>query len=253
MTPAGKRICGILVRREAFFSYQKVFTFVSIRNMKLLETIRYERGKCRLLDLHEERMLRSLTALAPNSPMLKQVQEKGLEALLRPYLYDWGKEENSSSKGSQAVYKLRLIYDALGIQKVELIPYKALVIQELWLCEVPANFDYEYKFLDRTCLNPFALQEGKQAKIPLFVKEDLLTDTSFTNVILRFGEELLTPTKPLLRGVMREHLLGEGRIREQELRVEDLEHCDEILLINAMLPLERAISIKQIFPRLRRR
>ncbi len=198
------------------------------------------------MGLHEERMLRSLSKLAPDSPLLKQLQEKGLEALLQPYLEDYMRREGKPSKAPQAVYKLRLIYDALQVKKLELIPYTPLELSELWLCEVGSEFNYEHKFLERACLSPFAHSEGEQAKIPLFVKEGLLTDTSFTNVVLRFASDLLTPAKPLLRGVMREHLLREGKIREAELGVEALASCDEVLLINAMLPLERAISLRKI-------
>ncbi len=191
-------------------------------------------------------MLRSLTALAPDSLLLKQIQDKGLETLLLPYLNDWRKALQLQGENPQALHKIRLIYDAHRIERVEVLAYSPLAIQELWLYDVGADFSYEHKFLERTCLNPFPNIEREQPKIPLFVREGLLTDTSFTNIVLRFGDELLTPNRPLLRGVMREHLLRKGIIREAELGVEALENCDEVLLINAMLPLERAIRIKLI-------
>ncbi len=212
--------------------------------MKLLETIRYEDGACKLLDLHEERMLRSLTPLAPASRMLDLIQNRGLEALLDKYL-----AKALEDKEPKNIYKLRLIYDANQVYLVEANAYTPLAVDTLVLYRVGADFNYEHKFLDRACLNPFESSNNNtnpQVRIPLFLRDGLLTDTSFSNVVLRFGNELLTPEQPLLRGVMREQMLREGKIREQMLGLEALEHCDEVLLINAMLPLERAISVKQI-------
>ncbi len=210
--------------------------------IQLLETIRYEGGTCRLLDLHEERMLRSLKALAPMSSMFQRLKSKGLEQLIK----EWqGAEVLFQGLELGQTYKLRLIYDEKQICHLEALAYSPLRVEKLWLYEVGTDFSYEHKFLERTCLNPFNEAENSKPKIPLFIKEGLLTDSSFTNIILRFGEELLTPRKPLLRGVMREHLLREGRLREEDLGLEALKSCDEVLLINVMLPLERAISVRE--------
>ena len=65
------------------------------------------------------------------------------------------------------------------------------------------------------------------AQEALFVREDgLLTEGCVTNIFVRGSDGvLLTPpaTLGLLPGVYRQTLLDEGRAREAELRIEDLE------------------------------
>ncbi len=215
--------------------------------MKLLESIRYKRNKCQLLERHQARMLRSLQALAPDSAMHKQLKSEGLKHILEPKLkalFAHAQEPLPSE-----VYKIRLIYDENSVQEVQALPYQPLQIDELYLYNIAEDLDYTHKYLDRKCLKPMAFdgQDSKQnAKIPLFLRDGWLTDTSFSNLVLRIGRQMLTPRQPLLRGVMREKLLNEGIIIAEDLRLEDLERAEEILLINAMLPLERAIRIKKL-------
>ncbi len=68
----------------------------------------------------------------------------------------------------------------------------------------------------------------------LFVRDDgLVTEGSFTNLFVERGDKLLTPAASLglLPGVLRRHLLDEGRAEEAELTLEDL--ADGFLIGNA--------------------
>ncbi len=209
-------------------------------------------------------MQRSLHALAPEGKLTQKLQSKGLEALLKDG-YDLSLLRNDR------LYKIRLIYDADSIINIEAEPYNPMTIKGYFLHEVDKNFNYEHKYLDRSCLNPYhvvstgsskalpwatteektALKEtpkkdyhgSLEGLVPIFVREGLITDTSFTNIVLKIGGELITPQKALLKGVMREQLLAEGIIKCGDLTVEDLSNCEAIYLINAMLPLERAIKL----------
>jgi 4-amino-4-deoxychorismate lyase len=69
----------------------------------------------------------------------------------------------------------------------------------------------------------------------LVVQNGRITDTSYTNIVLFNGEMWITPIYPLLQGTCRARLIREGRIREGDVRVEDLKHYRHFRLINAML------------------
>ncbi|MEX0342987.1 MAG: aminodeoxychorismate synthase component I [Erythrobacter sp.] len=93
----------------------------------------------------------------------------------------------------------------------------------------PGDWRLRYKTTDRGFYEDaqrVARQHGAQEA--LFVREDgLLTEGCVTNIFVR-GEDgvLLTPPASLglLPGVFRQTLLGEGKAREAELHIEDLEN-----------------------------
>ncbi len=101
----------------------------------------------------------------------------------------------------------------------------------------PGDWRLRHKTTDRGFYEDaqrIALQHGAQEA--LFVREDgLLTEGCVTNIFVR-GEDgvLLTPPASLglLPGVYRQALLDEGKAREAELRIEDLE--DGFFLGNAL-------------------
>jgi 4-amino-4-deoxychorismate lyase len=110
------------------------------------------------------------------------------------------------------------------------------------------SIQYEHKFLDRSCLDK--LFETTLADDVLIVKNGLLTDTSFANIVFFDGDRWVTPSTPLLHGTKREYYLEIGRIKEVELTVDDLPRFQKAMLINAMLDLETgpSIEMKNILP-----
>ncbi|MCX7677086.1 MAG: aminotransferase class IV, partial [Alteraurantiacibacter sp.] len=69
-----------------------------------------------------------------------------------------------------------------------------------------------------------AAQEGGAGEV-LFIRDDgLLTEGSFTTLFVERDGMLLTPPLALglLPGVLRRHLLDQGRAAEAELRLDDL-------------------------------
>ena len=77
----------------------------------------------------------------------------------------------------------------------------------------------------------------------LIIKNGLITDTSFTNIVLENEDGLFTPTSYLLEGTKRRALLETGRIKETIVKPEDLGNYSKLYLINAMITLEDNISI----------
>ncbi len=206
--------------------------------MKLLETIRYEAGELQLLVRHQARMIRSLKALAPSSPMLDFLEKRGLVNLLQES-FDFASLEE------EKVYKLRLVYDKEGIDLVEALVYKPLAFNGFYIKEISPEFDYQHKYLDRTCFDELMEDtRAKEGQVPIFVREGLLTDTHFSNIVLQIKGELYTPEKPLLKGVMREELLARGQVKVKALSPYDLEVCEKLCLLNAMLPLGRMTLLR---------
>ena len=77
----------------------------------------------------------------------------------------------------------------------------------------------------------------------LVVKNGLVTDTSFTNVVFESDKGLFTPSTYLLPGTKRQTLLKERVIKEKVIRIEDIEDYRKLYLINAMMGIEDNISI----------
>lgn len=70
-----------------------------------------------------------------------------------------------------------------------------------------------------------------------------LAEGSYNNIILRIGGKLLTPPlqSGLLPGVMRGELLEKGEVEEKKLFLPDLFAADEILLVNSLRGIRRAV------------
>lgn len=75
-----------------------------------------------------------------------------------------------------------------------------------------------------------------------------LTEGSFTNLVLKLDNRLVTPPlcSGLLPGVIRQELLEQGTITEQVLYPQDLQRADEVWLINSVRGWLRAELIKGV-------
>ena len=91
----------------------------------------------------------------------------------------------------------------------------------------PSDWRLHHKTTDRGFYeDALKAAQASGAREALLVREDgLVTEGSFTNVFVERDGVLLTPPASLglLPGILREHLLQEGRAREAELTLDDLE------------------------------
>ncbi|HPD86714.1 MAG TPA: aminotransferase class IV [Proteiniphilum sp.] len=140
---------------------------------------------------------------------------------------------------TQGKVKWRILYRE-EIQTMEFLPYKPKTVRSLRLVE--GNPDYTFKYADRSALEDLLTQKGDCDEI-LVVREGLVTDTSYSNVVLQQGDQFYTPTSYLLNGTRRQQLLRSGRIKEREIRATDLHRYDCLLLINALLDIGETASI----------
>lgn len=140
----------------------------------------------------------------------------------------------------QGVVKCRIIYD-VHIHEITFEKYTPRKINSLKLI-YDNQIDYTHKFLDRSTLNALVAQKGEADEI-LIVKNGLLSDISYANIVVSIDNVLYTPKNCLLKGTRRQQLLDEGTIVEQDLTPVDLMNCSSISMINAMIGLEDNITI----------
>jgi 4-amino-4-deoxychorismate lyase len=227
-----------------FYRYLRNRCFVKTKQEKnclafamslLLETIRFHKARFENLSFHSARMNRSRRDLFGCQDRIDL--EKVLHGIDKP-------------KNIQMIYKCRILY-AQTIQTIQFEPYSMRSIQFLKLIE-DNEIDYSYKWNDRKSLNKYVeqLNSINQSihKDILIIKNGLITDTSYSNILLNDGKYWFTPSEPLLRGTQREFLLDKQLISEKKIFLSDLKYFQQAMLINSMLPfdLQRVIPIENI-------
>lgn len=205
---------------------------------RFIETIKLKDGNYRLLDYHNRRINDTVGHFFGKSPRIDLAA-----SLPDPSSYQNG------------IYKCRLVY-ADRIENIDIAPYSARTIKRLKVTApetapgVPGKcrqIDYRFKYEDRDCLSSFLSVLGAEEDA-LFVKNDRITDTSFSNVILFDGENWITPDTYLLNGVKRRYLLENRTITEREVSAAGLYSFKKISLINAMLePGDIEIDIHDVY------
>lgn len=141
----------------------------------------------------------------------------------------------------KGVVKCRVVYSD-KILSIEFQPYIYRTIRKLALVE-DNEIEYSFKYQDRNRLNGLLEQRGDADDI-LIVKNGLITDTSFSNVVFRDRSGgLFTPDSYLLAGTKRQRLLENGIIHERKISVNDLSHYLGIYVINTMVDIRDAAVI----------
>ena len=185
--------------------------------MKYVETSKIEDGNVMNWDYHFERAKRTA----------------GIELSL-PIVPDGMK---------QGVIKCRMVYDK-EVELIEFLPYALPTIQSLKMVYTTHYF-YDKKYTDRSRITSLYAQRDVCDDI-LIIVDDIVTDTSFCNVVFQNEEGLFTPEHPLLKGTKRALLLDEKRITTRRISVNDLQNYHMAYLINAMIDLENPTTCIKI-------
>lgn len=194
---------------------------------QFIETMCVEQGKIINLDYHLERIKNTRKHFWDTE---KTVPTDQLSAL-------------AATQNCRA--KLRFTYDKENIYDLSCTPYKTRKIERLKLLE-SNDIEYRYKSVDRSAINLLKAQTEPTDEI-IIIKQNRLTDTSYTNIALFDGSQWITPSTPLLKGTRRAQLLDAGRLIEREVLATDLKSFQSISLINAMMDLEELVlSISSI-------
>ncbi|MFY0653702.1 MAG: aminotransferase class IV [Cyclobacteriaceae bacterium] len=191
---------------------------------RFIESICCQDGEIQNLDLHQERVNRTLRKfhLGSSIKIAKCLKD----------LPNTGK------------HKCRIVYGQ-QVESCEISEYPNRSITSLKLI-IDDAIDYEFKSEDRQNLSRLFEQRGNCDDI-IIVKNGLCTDSYFANLAFYNGSKWITPSEPLLKGVRREQLIRGGSITEENVSVEYIDQFEKVSLINAMLDLgEVEIHIKNI-------
>ena len=188
-----------------------------------IETLRIQDGHPCHLDDHTDRMRRTAQHFGFTAPTLPHDIEARLPDDLR-----------------SGTVRCRVLYDHT-LREITFTPYCKRRIERLIAVDAGA-MDYAFKYADRSPLARPQIPLAETDEL-LFVRNGCVTDTSYTNLILRRGDALVTPDTFLLDGTCRRRLLRTGRVRTARVRLSDLPAYDGLLLVNAMMPLDEAIRL----------
>ncbi|HPE87396.1 MAG: aminotransferase class IV [Bacteroidales bacterium] len=179
-----------------------------------IESIRLNDGSIERLIWHQQRMEETIQQLF-HQPAPR----------LQPIL-------SGASLPIKGLFKIRLLYNT-SIQKMEVLPYQIPVI-ETFQAVYDNTINYPWKYSDRTAINKLFLLR-READDILIIKNGLVTDTRYCNIIFHDGKQWHTPLQPLLKGTMRQYLLSCGVIQATEIGVQDLQKFKKAKLINALM------------------
>ena len=191
--------------------------------LQLIETISFDNGAFQRIPLHEDRMNRS---------------RRDLFESLDPLSLDQFLQIPESLKDQKV--KCRISY----ADKIEDIEYQIYIQKEIKSLKLVSDdtINYNYKFKNRDSLNSLLIKRCNADEI-LIVKNDQITDTSFTNIVFLKQGIWFTPESPLLPGTRRKDYLLKNLIFPRIIRPDELHQYEGARLINAMLSLEEAETI----------
>jgi 4-amino-4-deoxychorismate lyase len=128
--------------------------------------------------------------------------------------------------------KMRIAYNKSS-KKVEFESYTSKEIRSLKLVE-DNSIEYGLKFTDRNYLNNLVTDMRGDCDDILIIKNGMVTDSSYSNIVFYNGVEWITPSTPLLKGTARERLLQQGIIKAKPIHLSDIHQFLSFKLINAM-------------------
>ena len=180
---------------------------------QFIESIKIEDQEVFLLELHQKRV---------NATFAHFGMENSID--LAKIIKDLKIDEDG-------FFKLRIVYDLNRNYKTQLIPYAVAEIDSFQLVE-NNTYDYAFKFEDRKEFERMKTK-AKTEEI-IIVKNNCITDTSYTNLLFLKDEKWYTPSTYLLNGVMRQHLLATKKIKETEITLQNIKEFTHFQLINSM-------------------
>lgn len=190
---------------------------------QLVESVRIEKRKFRLIEFHNQRLNRAMQHLfgAKEKIQLEEI------ITIPPDLTD-------------GRYKCRVTFSPEAIN-VNILAYVQREIKTLKVVH-DDEIEYSFKSEDRQQLDA-AYEKRVGCDDIIIIKNGFVTDSWAANILLFDGSDWFTPDTPLLEGVQREYLLSQKRIKTKRVMVTDLPSFQKIRLVNAMIDFERAPEI----------
>lgn len=180
---------------------------------QFIESIKIEDQEIFLLEYHQKRVNETFRQFGKETSI-------DLEKIFKNLQHD-----------EDGLYKLRIVYDLDRKFTTQLIPYAIAEIDDFQLVE-NNNIDYSFKYENR---KEFAvMKEEARSEEIIIVKNNRVTDTSFSNLLFLKGKEWYTPNTYLLNGVQRQYLLKSKKIKEAEITLQNLKEFSHFQIINTM-------------------
>ena len=191
------------------------------------ETIRYSNATAANLLFHQQRVNRTFL-------------HNGIGSVLDLLTIDFKKEAQQNDAVQEGVYKCKIAYDLKSNYRISFEPYQIRSIKTFTFVDI-GNNDYSFKFTDRAWINQ-ALQSVSTDEV-IFIKDGMLKDASYANIVLFDGIDWVTPLHPLLPGTKRAQFISEKKIIEREIRIQELQNFKALKFINAMMLWEESPTI----------
>ena len=183
---------------------------------QFLETIKVKNKQPANLDWHQLRVNQTFKDHYPNIEVLNLIQVT--KSIVVP---------------DDSTYKLRIIYSQKDFQ-IELAKYLPKKIEKIGVVKIADDFNYHYKFAERNYFNQL-LSRYSEFDDLLLIKNGLITDSTYANLIFKNNNGLFTPTSPLLAGTARARMLASSIIKAQEISLSDLRNFSSFFLILSIL------------------
>lgn len=186
-----------------------------------VETICLIDGKPRLLRYHNRRLNHTRKMIFGSTDFID--------------LADYIPQKSHSGK-----QKLRVLYNE-RILSVKATDYQIDEIEKISAVTIDSSFSYTYKSSNRAYFAQ--LLDEHNAQDLVLIQNNLITDTTYCNLIFFDGHRWLTPSQPLLEGCMRQNLIENHGILPVIIRTEDLDKLVSFKRINAMRSFDEAQEI----------
>ncbi|PTT32946.1 aminodeoxychorismate lyase, partial [Chryseobacterium sp. HMWF028] len=138
---------------------------------QFIESIKVEDQEIFLLDLHQKRVNQTFSHFGKEDSI------------------DLAKIYKNLQHDEDGLFKLRIAYDLDKRIRTQMIPYAIPEIQDFKLVE-NNSFDYSFKFEDRKELDKMKMKA--KAEEIIIVKNNHITDTSFSNILFLKGKDWFT-------------------------------------------------------------
>lgn len=197
---------------------------------RFIESIKVEDQKIFLKELHQKRMNNTFSNFGKECKI-------DIHSLFLNLEHD-----------EDGLYKFRIEYDLDNNYKTQMIPYAISELDDFELV-IDNNIDYSFKSANRTQLQK--LKDKSHADEVIIVKNNQITDTSYSNLLFLKDKTWFTPKSYLLNGVMRQNLLQSKEIKETEITLDNIKEFTHFQLINALndfddmfiYPIEKIINL----------
>ena len=197
---------------------------------RFIESIKVEDQKIFLTELHQKRMNDTFSNFGKECKI-------DIKSLFLNLEHD-----------EDGLYKFRIEYDLENNFKTQILPYAISEHDDFELI-VDNGIDYNFKSADRTQFQKLKNDSGADEVI--IVKENQITDTTYSNLLFLKDKTWFTPKTYLLNGVMRQSLLASKKIKETEISLDNIKEYSHFQLINALndfdemfiYPIEKIINL----------